>query len=134
MRTVTAPPDAIRFAAALVRLDSRQCSRFAIFVATLVFVIWQPRGLGIGWSAMGGAVVALLTGVIGWGDVPVVWHIVWDATFTFICLIIISLLLDEAGFFQWAALHVARWGGGNGRQLFPMIVLLGAAHRRRLRQ
>jgi arsenical pump membrane protein len=98
----------------------------AIFLVTLVFVIWQPRGLGIGWSAMGGAVVALVTGVIGWHDVPVVWHIVWDATFTFVALIIISLLLDEAGFFQWAALHVARWGGGRGRRLFPLIVALGA--------
>jgi arsenical pump membrane protein len=97
----------------------------AIFLATLVFVIWQPRGLGIGWSAMGGAVLALLAGVIGWHDVPVVWHIVWDATFTFVALIIISLLLDEAGFFQWAALHIARWGGGNGRRLFPFIVVLG---------
>ncbi|ONG55931.1 arsenic transporter [Pseudoroseomonas deserti] len=98
----------------------------AIFVFTLVLVIWQPRGLGIGWSAMGGAALALLTGVIGWADVPVVWGIVWDATFTFVALIIISLLLDEAGFFQWAALHVARWGGGNGRRLFPLIVVLGA--------
>ncbi len=98
-----------------------------IFVATLVLVIWQPRGLGIGWSAMAGAVVALLTGVIGWHDIPTVWHIVWNATFTFVALIIISLLLDEAGFFQWAALHVARWGGGLGRRLFPLIVLLGAA-------
>ncbi len=97
-----------------------------IFLATLVLVIWQPRGLGIGWSAMGGAVVALLTGVIGWGDVPVVWHIVWDATFTFVALIVISLLLDEAGFFQWAALHVARWGGGSGRRLLPLVVVLGA--------
>ena len=97
----------------------------AIFLVTLLFVIWQPRGLGIGWSAMGGAVLALLTGVIGWHDVPVVWHIVWDATFTFVALIIISLLLDEAGFFQWAALHIARWGGGNGRRLFPFIVVLG---------
>ncbi|GAN81170.1 arsenic transporter [Acidocella aminolytica] len=98
----------------------------AIFLVTLVFVIWQPRGLGIGWSAMVGAIVALLTGVISWHDVPVVWHIVWDATFTFVALIIISLLLDEAGFFQWAALHVARWGGGNGRKLFPLVVVLGA--------
>ena len=56
---------------------------------------------------------------------PVVWHIVWDATFTFVALIIISLLLDEAGFFQWAALHIARWGDGLGRRLFPLIVLLG---------
>ena len=100
---------------------------FAIFIATLALVIWQPRGLGIGWSAMGGAVVALTTGAIGFADSPVVWHIVWDATFTFVALIIISLLLDEAGFFHWAALHVARWGGGRGRRLFPLVVILGAA-------
>ena len=99
---------------------------FAIFIITLVFVIWQPCGLGIGWSAMGGAVLALLTGVIGWHDVPVVWHIVWDATITFVALIIISLILDEAGFFQWAALHIARWGDGRGRRLFPLIIVLGA--------
>ncbi|GAA3895662.1 MULTISPECIES: arsenic transporter [Halomonadaceae] len=99
---------------------------FAIFVITLVLVIWQPRGLGIGWSALGGAAVALATGVVGWGDVGIVWQIVWDATFTFVALIIISLILDEAGFFAWAALHIARWGNGRGRLLFPLIVLLGA--------
>lgn len=98
-----------------------------IFVVTLVFVIWQPRGLGIGWSAMAGAAVALAAGVIHWHDIPVVWHIVWDATFTFIALIVISLLLDEAGFFHWAALHAVRWGKGRGRTLFPLIVVLGAA-------
>jgi arsenical pump membrane protein len=100
---------------------------FAIFVATLVLVIWQPRGLGIGWSALAGAAVALASGVVGWADVGVVWDIVWDATFTFVALIVISLILDEAGFFSWAALHVARWGGGSGRKLFPLVVLLGAA-------
>jgi arsenical pump membrane protein len=99
----------------------------AIFVVTLVFVIWQPKGFGIGWSALIGAAVALATGVIHPGDIPVVWHIVWDATFTFVALIIISLLLDEAGFFHWAALHIARWGGGRGRLLFPLVILLGAA-------
>ena len=98
-----------------------------IFLVTLLFVIWQPKGIGIGWSALAGAVVALALGVIHPGDIPIVWHIVWDATFTFVALIIISLLLDEAGFFHWAALHIARWGGGRGRRLFPLVVLLGAA-------
>ncbi|KAB8037206.1 arsenite efflux membrane protein ArsB [Janthinobacterium sp. 67] len=100
---------------------------FLIFLATLVLVIWQPRGLGIGWSAAIGAGVALLAGVIQLSDMPVVWHIVWNATGTFIAVIIISLLLDKAGFFEWAALHVARWGGGSGRKLFVLLVLLGAA-------
>jgi arsenical pump membrane protein len=98
----------------------------AIFLLTLVLVIWQPRGLGIGWSAMLGAGLALLTGVVHPEDIPVVWQIVWNATATFIAVIIISLLLDESGFFEWAALHVARWGNGRGRLLFTWIVLLGA--------
>ncbi|MFG1174526.1 arsenic transporter [Erwiniaceae bacterium CAU 1747] len=99
----------------------------SIFLLTLVLVIWQPRGLSIGWSASIGAVLALLTGVIHPDDIPVVWNIVWNATAAFIAVIIISLLLDESGFFEWAALHVSRWGNGRGRLLFTWIVLLGAA-------
>lgn len=98
----------------------------AIFLLTLTLVIWQPRGLGIGWSAMLGAGLALVTGVVHLADIAVVWHIVWNATATFIAVIIISLLLDESGFFEWAALHVARWGKGRGRLLFSWIILLGA--------
>ncbi|MGE8409476.1 MAG: arsenic transporter [Pseudomonas sp.] len=99
----------------------------SIFVLTLVLVIWQPRGLSIGWSATGGALLALLSGVVHPGDIPAVWAIVWNATATFIALIIISLLLDEAGFFEWAALHMARWSQGHGGRLFTLMVLLGAA-------
>ena len=97
-----------------------------IFLFTMVLVIWQPKGLNIGWSASLGAVIALLTGVVSLADIPAVWHIVWNATSTLIAIIIINLLLDEAGFFEWAALHVARWGKGNGYRLFAYIVLFGA--------
>ncbi|KMK27740.1 arsenical pump membrane protein [Pluralibacter gergoviae] len=98
-----------------------------IFLLTLILIIWQPKELSIGWSASIGAALALASGVIHIGDIPVVWNIVWNATTTFIAVIIISLLLDESGFFEWAALHVARWGNGRGRLLFTWIVLLGAA-------
>lgn len=98
----------------------------AIFLATLALVIWQPRGLGIGWSAAAGAAASLLAGTVTIADIPEVWSIVWNASATLIGLIVITLVLDEAGLFRWAALRVCAAAKGSAPRLFVLIVLFGA--------
>ena len=98
----------------------------ALFLVTLLLVIVQPKGLQIGTSAMLGAGAALLLGVVSWNDVWVVTSIVWDATLAFVGIILLSMVLDEIGFFEWCAIKMAKLSRGNGHLMFIYSLLLGA--------
>jgi len=97
-----------------------------IFIATLILVLKKPKNIQIGYSALAGAFVTVILGISTLKDIITVFDIVWNATFTFISVIIISLILDEAGFFEYIAYKIALYAKGNGKKLFILIILLGS--------
>ena len=98
----------------------------ALFGITLLLIIWQPKGLQIGTTAIMGACASLALGIVSIHDIVIVFDIIWDATLTFIGIIILSIVLDKIGFFEWSALEMAKLSKGNGRYMFFYSILLGA--------
>jgi len=97
-----------------------------IFLFTMTLVILQPKGLQIGTSAVIGAALAYVFGVVNFADMLEVSSIVWDATLSFIGIIILSMVLDEIGFFEWCAIKMAKLSNGDGHKMFVYSLLLGA--------
>jgi arsenical pump membrane protein len=98
-----------------------------IFASVLVLVLRRPWNIGIGYWAIAGGAISILLGLTTLGDLSIVWNIVWNATFTFISVIVITLVFDEAGFFEYIAIRIARFAAGNSIRLFLLVMLLTAA-------
>ncbi len=97
-----------------------------IFAFTIILVTKRPFKLGIGYSAVIGAFATISLGIVGLSQIIEVWNIVWNATFTFIAIIMLSLIYDEVGFFEYAAIKIAELAHGSGIKLFVFMILLGS--------
>lgn len=96
-----------------------------IFLFTLILIIWQLRGLGIGLGALTGGIFTLVSDVSLMDELRVS-ATVGNTILTLIALLILCRILDEAGFWRGLALQLTVLGIGQGRLLFLLCGLLGA--------
>jgi arsenical pump membrane protein len=94
-----------------------------VFLITLILIIWRPKGLNEAVFAAPGALLLLLSGSLAWEDAAYIWQVVWNATLSLIGIMILSALMDDNGFFRWAALHIVR--RFHRRRLLLMVGLSG---------
>ncbi|MEF9934638.1 MAG: ArsB/NhaD family transporter [Clostridium sp.] len=72
------------------------------------------------------AIVSLFLGLVSLDDIKYVFLNTWNAGLSLISIMIISILLDEIGFFRWAALTVVFTSEGSRVKLFINIIFLGS--------
>ena len=70
----------------------------------MLLVFWRPFGLPLWVFSTLGAVGAYGLNVVDLGDIWRVWAMVWDSTLTLVGLILLTLLLDKLGFFNFLSL------------------------------
>jgi len=97
-----------------------------IFVATLIAIVTRPRRIGEAWSALTGALLMLLTGVINIGSALAAIGAEWNLFLFFLGLMLTAAVADMAGFFDWAAALAAATAGGSGRRLLLNVFVIGA--------
>ncbi|MGB3513894.1 MAG: ArsB/NhaD family transporter [Microcoleaceae cyanobacterium] len=98
-----------------------------IFLGTLILVFWRPKGLGIGFSAMGGALLTLTTGIVSLATIPkMIFVILANISLTLVGLIALSWILQQKGIFRWFAFRIAHLNLGSGKLLFATLLILTA--------
>lgn len=97
-----------------------------LLLLVLALVVARPGGLHVAWFAGGGALVALGLGLLTKGALGAIFHDTWDAAATLVALFLLSESLDANGFFNWAALWLARLANGSGLRLYVLALVLTA--------
>ncbi len=95
-----------------------------LLLAVLGMVVARPRGLNAAWPAGIGALAAVIAGLLSPAGIASIFGDTWDAAATLIALFVLSESLDSTGFFNWAALRLARMAGGSGWRLYALALLL----------
>lgn len=99
---------------------------FGVLAGTVGVLVWRPRHLNEGLIAALGGLIVLLLGAASLEDV---WRGASDTAEVLIFLIammVVAVIAEEAGCFEWAAMRALTLSRGDGRLLYVNLYLLGA--------
>ncbi|MDR3615232.1 MAG: ArsB/NhaD family transporter [Candidatus Obscuribacterales bacterium] len=97
-----------------------------IFSLTLFLILRKPFGLHEAWGTVIGSVLMLVFGLVSFSQSCQTVLEGASVLLFLLALMVLSALLDLAGFFEWAAILAARACDGNGQKLYRNVFLLGA--------
>ncbi|WP_261300780.1 arsenic transporter [Paenibacillus andongensis] len=96
----------------------------AAFLMTVVLILWRPKELNEAIPAIGGAVLVILSGSVSFADLLKITNTISDAAITIMATIVMAIVLESFGFFQWAAEGLMARARGSGVRLFWYVNLL----------
>ena len=95
-----------------------------VFLTTMLVIFWRPRGLNEAWPASIGAAIILLAGIVSQADIMDIISKIGGASITIMATIVMAVILESFGFFNWAAARLANLAKGSGYRLYWYIQLL----------
>ncbi|MEK4762523.1 arsenic transporter [Viridibacillus sp. FSL E2-0187] len=94
------------------------------FLVTLVFILWRPKGINEAIPATIGAIIVLLSGSVSLTELGIITGTISGAAITIMATIVMAIVLESFGFFNWVAEKLAERAKGSGIRLFWYVNLL----------
>lgn len=94
------------------------------FLVTLGFILWRPRNINEAIPAAIGAVIVVLSGSVSLTDLGIITNTISGAAITIMATIVMAIVLESFGFFNWMAEKLAAMAKGSGVRLFWYVNLL----------
>ncbi|WP_308636839.1 arsenic transporter [Paenibacillus silvisoli] len=87
------------------------------FFLTIGFILWRPK-VNEAIPATIGAAIVFLTGTVSFTDLGAILETIGGAAITITATIVMAIVLESFGFFNWAAELLTRAARGSGIRLF----------------
>lgn len=99
----------------------------AIMAVAIILMLTRPKGINEAWFVLAGASAMVAIGAVGVDELPGISGETADVLLFLLGMMALTGIAERAGVFDVLAERVANLARGNGRALYVLVFLLGAA-------